>query len=100
MNIQGGASRMQMTSIPPAGRALIVAAVAWNLGWKAASLWRAVKNDSKPWFAALLLSNTMGVLDGIYLFVVDRRRREDELFEEELLIVTGEPEQVGHPQET
>ena len=91
---------MPMSNLPPAGRALLIAAVAWNLGWKAASLWRAAKNDSKPWFAALLLSNTMGILDGIYLFVVDRRRRDEELFEEELLTVTGEPEQAGHPQET
>src|SRR6185312_10423132 len=53
--------------LPPAGRALIGAAVAWSLAWKGASLWRAARNESKPWFVALLLSNTLGVLDAIYL---------------------------------
>ena len=65
-----------MHEISPRGRALLVAAVAWSLGWKGASLWRAARNGSKPWFAALLLSNTLGVVDAIYLFAVDRRGRQ------------------------
>ena len=64
-----------MHDVTPAARALVLAVVAWSLGWKGVSLWRAARNDSKGWFAALLLSNTMGVLDAIYLFGVDRRHR-------------------------
>jgi hypothetical protein len=59
----------------PGARALLIAVVAWSLAWKGASLWRAAKNDSKPWFGALLLSNTLGVLDAVYLFGVDAARR-------------------------
>lgn len=54
-------------------QALIVAAVAWSLAWKGASMWRAAKNDSKPWFVTLLAVNSMGILDSFYIFVVDRR---------------------------
>lgn len=56
-------------------QALIVAVVTWQLAWKGLSLWRAARNDSKPWFVALLAINSMGVLDAFYLFVVDRRHR-------------------------
>lgn len=84
----------------PAGRALLGAAVAWTLAWKGVSLWRAARNDSKPWFVALLLSNTLGVLDAIYLFGVDRHVREDALIEREILAMTGEPAQGRHEQET
>ena len=89
-----------MPDVPASGRAILVAVVAWNLAWKGASLWRAARNGSKPWFVALLLSNTMGVLDAIYLFGVDRRHRLEEFDEEEILAITGEPQQLGHPQET
>ena len=84
----------------PGAKALLVAGVAWSLAWKGASLWRAARNGSKPWFVALLLSNTLGVLDAIYLFVVDRRESDDEFVEEVILAATGEPEQLGRTTET
>lgn len=89
-----------MHEIPPGTRAAVIAAVAWTLAWKGASLWRAARNGSKPWFVALLLTNTLGVLDAVYLFGVDRRRERVELMETAILSVTGEPEQGAHPQET
>jgi hypothetical protein len=89
-----------MHGVPASGRVLVVAVVAWSLAWKGASMWRAARNGSKPWFVTLLLTNTLGALDAIYLFGVDRRHRRDELDEVAILELTGEPEQEGHPQET
>ena len=86
---------MRMPDIPPARRALFVAAIAWSIAWKGASLWRAARNDSKPWFATLLLTNTLGVLDAVYLFALHRRPNA-RLVEEAILAATGEPEQGGH----
>jgi hypothetical protein len=37
----------------------------------------------------------MGVLDALYLFVVDRDRRALDADEEKILDQTGEPEQLG-----
>lgn len=79
---------------------IVLLAAAWDLAWKGSSLWRAARNESKPWFTALLLTNTLGVLDAIYLFAVDRPRRDSSLVEHEILGATGEPEQIGHTQET
>lgn len=58
----------------PGVRAGIAAAAVWSVAWKGASLWRAARDGSKPWFAALLVTNTLGVLDAVYLFGVSRRR--------------------------
>jgi hypothetical protein len=91
---------MGMHDVPVSGRVLVVAVVAWSLAWKGASMWRAARNGSKPWFVTLLLTNTLGALDAIYLFGVDRRHRREELDEVAILEITGEPEQEGHPQET
>lgn len=46
---------------------LILVAV-WSLFWKGMALWRAAKEDSKPWFVALLVVNTIGILEIAYLF--------------------------------
>ncbi|MEK7542710.1 MAG: DUF5652 family protein [Patescibacteria group bacterium] len=46
----------------------IVALVVWSLIWKGIALWKAVKNDSKPWFVALLIVNTVGLLEILYIF--------------------------------
>jgi len=54
---------------------LIAAVVVWSLAWKGASLWRAAKDNSKPWFITLLVSNTVGALDAVYLFGVSAARR-------------------------
>jgi hypothetical protein len=93
-------SRMGMQNVPASGRALVVAVVVWSLAWKGASMWRAARNGSKPWFITLLLTNTLGALDAVYLFGVDRRHRRDELDELAILEITGEPEQGDHTQET
>ena len=42
----------------------------WSLVWKGLALWRAAKRGEKWWFVALLLLNTMGILEIIYIFVV------------------------------
>ncbi|MEV8213240.1 DUF5652 family protein [Leifsonia sp. NPDC077715] len=86
--------------LPPGGRAMIGAAVIWSLAWKGASLWRAACNGSKPWFVTLLLSNTLGALDAIYLYAVDRPDRRERRTEEAILAATGEPEQLAHSDET
>lgn len=49
-------------------RAGLSVLVVWSLGWKAVSLWHAARDGSKPWYAALLLVNSAGILDAIYLF--------------------------------
>lgn len=88
------------SAVPVSARGPLIALVAWSLAWKGASLWRAAKDDSKPWFVTLLISNTLGILDAIYLFGVSGVHRREERGEDSIRAATGEPEQLGHRQET
>lgn len=65
----------RLADVPPSTRALVGAVVAWSLVWKGVSLWRAARNGSRPWFVALLLTNTLGILDAVYVFGVGRAGR-------------------------
>ena len=48
---------------------LLSGAVAWSLIWKGIALWHAARNGQKGWYVALLVVNTLGVLEILYLFV-------------------------------
>ncbi len=45
----------------------------WTLVWKGFALWRAALLRQKWWFIAILLLNTLGILEIIYIFFVARR---------------------------
>lgn len=39
----------------------------WSLVWKGFALWRAGKNNQRYWFVVLLVLNTVGLAEIIYL---------------------------------
>lgn len=47
---------------------------AWSLTWKELALWRAATRREKKWFIALLVINTLALLEILYLFVFSKRR--------------------------
>ncbi|OGZ44084.1 MAG: hypothetical protein A3J55_00915 [Candidatus Ryanbacteria bacterium RIFCSPHIGHO2_02_FULL_45_17b] len=45
----------------------------WTLPWKAVALWKAARRNERGWFVALLLINTMGLLEIFYIFVLTKQ---------------------------
>lgn len=51
--------------------------VLWTMLWKGLALYRAGSNRSPGWFVVLLVVNTLGILEILYVaFFSQRRRRE------------------------
>ncbi len=48
---------------------VVLVVVAWSLAWKGLALWHSSKLNQKNWFIALLVLNTVGILEILYLFV-------------------------------
>ena len=46
----------------------------WGLAWKGVTLWKSARNNQKKWFLALLLVNTFGILEIIYLFYFQKNK--------------------------
>lgn len=46
----------------------------WSLVWKGWALWKAAKNGSKVWFVVLLVVNTLGILEILYIFVFGKAK--------------------------
>jgi len=45
----------------------------WVLPWKGYALWLSARNGQKWWFIALLVLNTLAILDIIYIFTVGKK---------------------------
>jgi len=56
--------------------ALFVAIAVWTIIWKGVALWKAVKNNSMPWYVVLLLVNTLGILEIIYIFFFSKKKAQ------------------------
>ncbi|MBI5787018.1 MAG: hypothetical protein HY446_00500 [Candidatus Niyogibacteria bacterium] len=55
------------------GLPVILAVIAWTLVWKGMALWKAARAGDKRWFIALLVINTAGILEILYLYVFSRK---------------------------
>ncbi len=60
----------QLTGVAPAWIAIIIL---WSLVWKGFALWKSAQLGQKYWFMAILLVNSAGILDIIYLFFVAKK---------------------------
>lgn len=45
----------------------LLALVVWTIAWKGLALWFSARGGQKPWFIVLLIVNTLGILEIIYL---------------------------------
>ena len=40
----------------------------WTLVWKGLALWKSAKNNHKIWFVIILIVNTAGILEILYIY--------------------------------
>lgn len=59
---------------------LIVAAI-WSIIWKGVALWYAARNGHKAWYVIMLILNTVGILEIIYIFAVAKPGKDGKIEE-------------------
>lgn len=64
----------------PVFQILIILLALWTIPWKALALWHSSKNDDKVWFVAIMIVNTVGILEILYLFVFAKQKLSKEKF--------------------
>ena len=50
----------------------IVLVFVWTLIWKGLALWISARKSQKIWFVILLIVNTIGILDILYIFLFSK----------------------------
>ena len=53
---------------------LILLIAIWVLPWKGYALWLSARKGQKIWFIALLIVNSLAILEILYIFVFSKRK--------------------------
>ena len=50
----------------------------WSVIWKGLALWKAAQLGDKYWFIALLIINTIGILEILYIYIFSKKKKQAE----------------------
>jgi len=54
---------------------IILLIALWTLPWKGVALWKSARNAQKGWFIALLVLNTLAILEITYIFYFSKKKK-------------------------
>jgi hypothetical protein len=54
--------------------ALLAVSILWSLIWKGIALWKAARLGEKYWYLAILVINSVGILEILYIFVFAKEK--------------------------
>lgn len=60
---------------------LFLVAMFWSIVWKGIALWESARNGHKGWYIAILILNTLGILEIIYLIFFNKKKAKKEISE-------------------
>jgi len=55
---------------------LILVLAVWSLAWKGVALWKAGRNNQPAWFIIMLILNTAGILEIVYIFFFSKKNND------------------------
>ena len=58
------------------GGLVLIVLIVWSLVWKGMALWKAARVGHKGWFVALLIINTLGILDILYIYFFSKKPKK------------------------
>jgi len=47
----------------------------WSIPWKGVALWKAAKNNDIAWFVIMMIVNTVGILEILYIYVFGSKKK-------------------------
>ncbi len=56
---------------------VLIPLLIWSVVWKGIALWKSARNSHKKWFVALLILNTLGALEIIYILFFSKKKVEN-----------------------
>ena len=70
-----------LSEIPPY---LLTIVLIWSLFWKGLALWKSARRGKKGWFVAILIINTLGIFEILYIFLfselnLDNKRKKEKV---------------------
>ena len=60
-------------ALAPGVKLLLALLIIWSVIWKGIALWKAARNSQTAWFVIMLLVNTAGILEIIYILAFSKK---------------------------
>lgn len=60
---------------------ILILLLIWTLPWKGVALWKAARRSDRNWFIALLILNTVGILEIAYILFFSKRTEKNKEIE-------------------
>jgi hypothetical protein len=54
--------------LSPGVKIIFALLLIWTFIWKGIALWKAARNSHKAWFILMLIVNTLGILEIVYIY--------------------------------
>ncbi|MBI2674148.1 MAG: hypothetical protein HYX22_00185 [Candidatus Yanofskybacteria bacterium] len=67
-----------LLALGPGWMTVVILLAVWSLVWKGMALWKSARRAHKVWFVVLLVTNTVGILDILYLYVFSKKSKSVE----------------------
>ena len=74
----GGMNSVAAGTLAAGAIILILVVVIWSLIWKGLALWKAARKGSSVWFIVMLIVNTLGILEILYIFIFSKMGKKAE----------------------
>lgn len=72
----GGITGAGFGALTAVGTLVLFLIIAWTLVWKGIALWKSARKEHLVWFIVLLLVNTLGILEILYIFIFSNMGRK------------------------
>jgi len=60
----------------PELKLVLVAVIVWSIFWKGLALWKAARGKQKYWFIVILLLNSLGLLEIVFLAFYQKKTKD------------------------
>ena len=67
-----GATSATGAALGTLGIGVFILVLIWSLVWKRLALWKSARKNHLIWFVVLLVVNTLGILEILYIFVFSK----------------------------
>jgi Family of unknown function (DUF5652) len=62
--------------LSPGVKLALAVLIIWSLIWKGIALWKAARNSHTVWYVIMLIVNTVGILEIIYIFGFSKKSQK------------------------
>ena len=53
----------------------LIPLIIWSVIWKGLALWKSARNNQLAWFVVMLVLNTAGILEIVYLLFFQKKKK-------------------------